>query len=106
MTDFARTREALQLYDNRRVVREKCWMNVLGHAGLIKAEQNDKSDVTRVQLAFYEDTKEFNTRENCALIDPDDPWLRRLVEAQDPMDVAICLHGMWPITKATDKDGT
>jgi len=82
MTDFARTREALRVYDEGKPEREKLWdaaavaMNATSYA---TAQASDAAARARVVLAFFEDTKHANSLDHCKLIHPDDQWLRNLV---------------------------
>lgn len=80
MTSFQKTREALAVYDANEGARQALWDNAADVAGLLLAEKADKEAEELVQAALYEDTSAFNCRENCALVHPNDPWLRELVK--------------------------
>lgn len=81
MTDFSHTKQALRVYDAHRIVRNALWeaASVGEIFDIYVAEQADKEAEDLVRQAFYEDTKEFNSKDHCKLIHPDDPWLRRVV---------------------------
>ncbi len=84
MTDFSRTRKALQVWDDTRNVRTANWAKVVDLPTLKAAEAEDAKAYGLVHKALYEDTQEFNNLEQCQLIYPDDPWLRSVAaEEQD-----------------------
>lgn len=79
---FARTREALRVYDEGKPARAKWWDELVNDIpSLEAAEAEDAKAAELVHLAFYEDTKQFNSLEQCKLVHPNDPWLRAVVGA-------------------------
>ncbi len=80
MANFANTRAALVVYDAGKSTRQSLWDNITDEYSLYLAEKADKEAEELVQSALYEDTSEINCRENCALVHPNDPWLRGLVK--------------------------
>lgn len=79
-TKFERTSEALRVYDEGKPARAKWWDELVNDtAELAAAEEMDAKAVELVHQAFYEDTKQFNSLEQCRLVHPDDPWLRAVV---------------------------
>jgi len=81
MADFRNTIEALRVWDATKPDREKAWDNASdGLVELKLAEDEDAKAQALVHAAFHEDTKHINSLDRCALVHPDDPWLRSLVE--------------------------
>jgi hypothetical protein len=72
MADFKRTRDALRVWDEDRPRRDAVWEAADG-------TEIDAEAAALVHLAFHEDTKEFNSLEQCQLVHPDDPWLRAVI---------------------------
>ena len=79
MADFRNTAEALRVWDESLPVREENWENVVDLPTLKHAEDEDGKAMELVHQAFHADTKEFNNIEQCRLIHPDDPFIRRIV---------------------------
>lgn len=78
MTDFTRTREALKAYDIEKVSLRVLWDKAATNEEVVNIEALEKVACDKVRAAFYEDTKEVNSRDRAALVHPDDPWLRRI----------------------------
>lgn len=74
---YERTRKALELYAESRPARAKLWDEALDTQGVRKAEHADSKALTELQNAFYEDTKDVNTRSHCACVPASD--IERLV---------------------------
>jgi protein-disulfide isomerase-like protein with CxxC motif len=78
MTDFKRTREALAVYDTSAAERQARWDRVNTTDHVEEAEHQDRLALEAVQEAFYQDTRNVNSREHCALADI--AFMRRCVE--------------------------
>lgn len=76
---FDRTRAALEEYDRTRPERDKLWFDEASMTSLEVAQNADREAVDKVQAAFLEDTKEFNSPNHAKMVHPDDEWLRRLI---------------------------
>lgn len=63
--------DALSEYDRTRPEREKLWDDVESNEDVAIAEKADKDALVKVQEAFYQVTKNRNSREHCARVDID-----------------------------------
>lgn len=79
MTDFTRTRRALQRYDEGLPNRQRLWAAVYNARTLADAERADRRAEDLVRVAFALDTAAFNPPDRAALIHPDDPEFRAIV---------------------------
>ncbi len=66
--DFANTRKALAVYDASQADRDKLWNDVQSDRDVFAAEETDADALALVQEAFWQDTKAYNSRENCSHI--------------------------------------
>lgn len=66
---FKNTIEALAIYDLGLEERQRLWDTAQSEADVDAADAAEKSALTMVQYAFYEDTKHVNSREHCKLAD-------------------------------------
>ena len=67
---FTRTRAALAEYDSGEPARRAVWYGEFAtDADDFRAEAADKAALDKVRAAFYQDTKEINSHENCMRVD-------------------------------------
>ena len=71
---FDNTRKALVEFDATRIARQKAWHEVETNSDVFKAELDDHAALAKVQEAFHQDTKEFNSRESCSRVDIQFMW--------------------------------
>lgn len=64
-TTFDRTRAALAVYDAGAVERAKNWEDICNDAEVAVAQKADADALDKVRMAFWEDTKEFNSVSSC-----------------------------------------
>jgi len=76
---FARTKEALRVYDAGKTDREARFATASTTAEMEAALSAETAAAREVSEAFAEDTRDINM-----LVHPDDPWLRGLVAGHDP----------------------
>jgi len=76
--DFARTRAALAVYDADKPRVQASWAAAQSDEDVAACQAADKEAADKVREAFALDTAEVNSREHAFLINPDDPWLRRI----------------------------
>ena len=79
MPSFPNTRKALEEWDNDRSRRDQLWKDAQSKKDMIHWGRVELEAAKKVQEAFYQDTKEFNLRDRCSLVDPDSAFLRELV---------------------------
>jgi len=82
MTKFARSREALKVYDQEKPIILELFAKADTQQLLTLALAADATSVAKVREAFADDTKDINRRDQALLVHPDDPWLRRLMERE------------------------
>lgn len=80
MPSFANTIKALKEYDANRAQRDKLLDDATTNEEFHHWEQVERAAVEKVQDALYEDTKEYNRRDRCALEHPDSVFLREIVK--------------------------
>ena len=78
--DFSNTRKALAVYDAGEDEREKAWQNVKTNDDVFAAEKADADAMALVQEAFWQDTKAYNSRENCSHVHIRDA--RRMIDTE------------------------
>lgn len=78
MTNFPHTKAALEKYDSTQSDRDFLWENPKSDWDVLHAQNQDQDAIDRVREAFYEDTKDRNSRDNCRVVKLG--WLRALVE--------------------------
>ncbi len=66
--NFPNTRAALEVYDAGIPIRDAAWNKVESDADVFAAGKADQDALALVQSAFYEDTKDINSRANCSHI--------------------------------------
>lgn len=69
MTDFKNTRAALVVFDAGADERDRAWADADTDEAVAAAHALDKNALKKVQLAFYEDTKQFNSENQCLAVD-------------------------------------
>lgn len=79
MPSFPNTKKALEEYDAGRAERDRLWQEAMSNQDMIHYGRVELAAAEKVQEAFYQDTKEFNSRDRCSLVDPDSAFLRELV---------------------------
>jgi hypothetical protein len=77
--NFDNTVVALGEYDRKRPERERLLGAAQTNEEVAQALAVEEAARLLVVEAFYEDTKDRNTRSNLKYLNPDDPWLRNLV---------------------------
>lgn len=80
MNEFKNTKAALIVFDATKPEYDSLWEKVDSEEKMKAAQLFDQLAMNKVREAFFEDTKEFNSREHCMLINPDDPWFRNLIK--------------------------
>ena len=83
MSDFARTRLAIEAYDAEKPRLENLWFYAMTTEAMEAYVVAEKAEADKVREAFFEDTKHVNSRDHAALLSPNDPWLRRLIRPID-----------------------
>ncbi len=78
--DFSSTRIALAVYDAGEAEREKMWQSVESDRDVFAAEKADADALALVQEAFWEDTKAYNSRDNCSHLHIADA--RRMIDTE------------------------
>ena len=73
-----KTKAALEEYDASLPSRDKLLDNVRSDADVVKWNREEQIALDKVREAFYEDSKDRNSRSNCMLVDL--PTLREWVE--------------------------
>jgi hypothetical protein len=76
-TTFSNSRAALKIFDAGAVERAAAWESVETKEDAIQA---DADALEKLQTAFFEDTKAFNSRNNCACVD--EVFIRRMVKSE------------------------
>jgi hypothetical protein len=66
---LVRTRKALEEYDASQMHRDSLLENIETDEDVKKWNQVEKESLDRVRVAFYEDTKDRNSKSNCMLLD-------------------------------------
>jgi hypothetical protein len=79
-TTFSNSRAALKIFDAGAVKRAAAWESVETKAEIEEAIQADADALEKLQTAFFEDTKAFNSRSNCACVD--EAFIRRMVKSE------------------------
>ena len=74
-----RTKVAVAAWDADKPRRDALWSAAMTNEAVYAAQADEKTEADKVREAFFEDTKDVNSRDHAALIHPDDPWLRRLL---------------------------
>lgn len=74
---FLRTAAALVEYDRSAPALQAQWAAVENPDQMAAAQQAEQQIKGKVREAFYEDTKRYNSRENCQLTSIE--WLRKIV---------------------------
>lgn len=72
MKDWINTRKALEIYHQTKPERDKVWSEVNSNEDVFLAEEMEAQATKRVQEAFYGDTKEYNSYEDCLRIHVED----------------------------------
>ena len=75
--DFMRTKQALANYRAAGSERDRLWDTVESDADVERADQRDKADADKVREAFYLDTQDINSRDNCMRMHVGD--IRRMI---------------------------
>lgn len=75
------TKKALIEYDANRAGREALFDAIESDSDFFEWEALEKSDTEKVCVAYYEDTKSFNTLANCLLLSAEEA--RRIVNSID-----------------------
>ena len=78
--DFANTRKALEVYDAGTPARDAIWNSVESDADVFAARKADQDALELVQEAFWQDTKAYNSRENCSHLHISDA--RRMIDTE------------------------
>lgn len=68
MRDFPNTRTALVEYEASQAERDQAWDTVENTEDVLAAEKADQEALRLVQDAYYRDTADINSRENCRRI--------------------------------------
>lgn len=76
---FTRTRQALQAYDAEKPSIAALFELAMTNEEVEFAVKAEKEEADKVREAFFEDTKEVNSRDHAKLVHPNDPWLRAVV---------------------------
>lgn len=79
-TTFSNSRVALQIFDAGAADRAAAWESVETKTEIEGAIQADADALEKLQTAFFEDTKAFNSRSNCACVD--EAFIRRMVKSE------------------------
>lgn len=66
---FENTAAALVVYDASAKQRDLAWKHATWAGEIMDAAAADDAALLLVQAAFYEDTKAFNTKDHCMLVD-------------------------------------
>lgn len=74
---FSNSRAALQIFDAGATARAAAWETADTKEEIEQAIQADAEALEHIQTAFFEDTKAFNSRDNCARVD--ESFIRRMV---------------------------
>ncbi|HVI42705.1 MAG TPA: hypothetical protein VM577_18895 [Anaerovoracaceae bacterium] len=73
------TKKALEVWDSYTPLFERLW-GLADTNSLVEAVYRlELQAIEKVREAFYQDTKEFNSKSHASLIHPNDPWLRNLI---------------------------
>lgn len=75
-----KTKSALQEWDRAQPELTRSISLISDEEGLRLWEARLEELWLKVSDAFYEETKDRNSVQNCRLVNPDDPWLRDLVK--------------------------
>lgn len=73
---FEKTKAALKVYDADKPRLNKLWDRAYTNKAVKDAQVAEENAKTLVRLAFYEDTKGYNSLENCMRCDPDSAFIR------------------------------
>lgn len=69
-------KDALAEYDRTAAERQRLWDSIACNADVTAAEAADRDALAKVQDAFYEVTRDRNSRDNCRRVDID--FMRRI----------------------------
>jgi len=75
-----KTKSALEEWDRVQPELARAADLIADEEGLRLWEARLEELWLKVSDAFYEETKDRNSVQNCRLVNPDDPWLRELVK--------------------------
>lgn len=75
-----KTKAALEEWDRAQPELTRSLSSIDSEEGLRLWEAGLEGLWLKVSHAFYEETKDRNSVQNCRLVHPDDPWLRELVK--------------------------
>jgi len=78
---FSNSRAALKVFDADKAARAASWDSIESNKDAERAEQADAAALEKLQGAFFEDTKAFNTRDACAMIP--ESFIRRMAETSN-----------------------
>ena len=79
--DMSNTAEALERYDAQQTAIFEKWENAETDEDVDEAERFEKKCVDEVRRAYFEDTKDRNSLDNCMLLSVG--WARQLVKMWD-----------------------
>ena len=80
MAKFINTAAALAEFDATAAARNAAWTAIERDADVAVCEAADKAALEAVQKAFYEDTKAYNSLDNCLRVHVGD--IRRIASSQ------------------------
>lgn len=80
MRTFDNTRKALIEFDAGAAERQRLWDSIESNQDVEAAVAADNAAKNKVREAFYEDTKDINSKENCMCVEVD--FMRRLASAR------------------------
>ncbi len=75
---FAHTKYALAQFDLGKDARAAAWLSITTEEGVYDAQRADEEALRKVQDAFYLDTQDINTQDNCRQVDI--AFMRRMAE--------------------------
>ena len=79
---FSHARAALKVFDAGKEAREAIWQSIATNRDVERAQQADAAALEQLQAGFFEDTKAFNSRDDCAHVD--EAFIRHMVETSNP----------------------
>lgn len=76
---FSNSHAALRIFDAGKAARAAAWETAETKEEIEQAMQADADALEQLQTAFFEDTKAFNSRGNCACVD--EAFIRRMADS-------------------------
>jgi len=79
MDKFTCTRAAVKVYDADKPRLDALWSAAMTPAEFRHAQSEDEKAADLVREAFFQDTKDVNSRDHAKLVHPDDAFVRHLI---------------------------